>query len=91
MSRITSKYQLTIPKAVAQATGLKPGDDVACEPAGTAIRVRPTDRTEESSRSTLDRLALFDQATERERKRHRSADGGGESERGWTRDELYER
>jgi AbrB family looped-hinge helix DNA binding protein len=91
VSRITSKYQLTIPKAVAQAAGLKPGDDVACEPAGTAIRVRPLNPAEESSRSTVDRLALFDQATERQRQRDRPVHGARESDRGWTRNELYER
>ncbi len=39
MSKITSKYQLTLPKAVAEKAGYHPGDEVECEVAGEAIRV----------------------------------------------------
>lgn len=91
MSRITAKYQLTIPKAVARAVGLKPGDDVACEPAGAAVRVRPKDRAEGSDRTVDERMALFDQATERQRQRDHLAADRRETDRGWTRDELYGR
>lgn len=40
-ARITSKGQITVPKAVRQALGLKPGDKVVFEQEGEEICVRP--------------------------------------------------
>ena len=36
MSRVTSKLQVTIPKAVADRYGIAPGVEIAFEPAGDA-------------------------------------------------------
>ena len=40
-ARITSKGQITLPKAVRHALGLKPGDKVVFEQEGEDVRVRP--------------------------------------------------
>jgi len=91
MSRITSKLQVTIPKAVAQAFGLGPGSEITWVPAGRAIRVVPAGDADQAP-GLAARLKLFDQATERQRRRQsvRSPRSAG-SARGWTRDELYTR
>jgi AbrB family looped-hinge helix DNA binding protein len=91
MAKLTAKYQLTLPKAVAQRAGLKPGDDVDCEPANEMIRIRRKAESRMQPYSKTDRLVLFDLATERQTDRQRSSPGGDEIPRGWTRDELYER
>ena len=88
---MTSKLQVTIPKAIAQRYDIEPGTEIDWLPAGEAIRVvplvghgGPADRAR--------RLELFDRATSRQQarqsgKRPRTA----ASERGWRREELYAR
>lgn len=90
MSKLTSKYQLTLPKAVAQDAGLKPGDEIDCEAAGEIIRIRPRTQSGAQKRSITDQLMLFDLATERQQHREHSKVPAPATERGWTRDELYE-
>ena len=90
MGKLTSKYQLTLPKAVAHEVGLKPGDELDCEPAGDIIRIRPKARIKSHGHPIIDQLLLFDLATERQSNRERSTIASHEPERGWTRDELYE-
>jgi AbrB family looped-hinge helix DNA binding protein len=90
MSKITSKYQLTLPKAVAEKAGYHPGDEVECEVAGEAIRVAHKALKREPQ-LTSDRLVLFDLATERQAYRRRSARRPKYPLRGWTREDLYER
>jgi len=90
MSKITSKLQITIPKAVAEEVGLKPGDDVAWEVAGDVIRLLPGSARSPALPAAL-RLELFDAATERQRARQRRRRGGQAAARGWTREELYTR
>lgn len=95
MARVTSKLQVTIPKAIARRYGIEPGQDVEWLPAGDAIRVVPeavADRTVDRHR----RLVLFDRATERQRERERGrptgeVGGPGDDDRGWRREDLYER
>jgi AbrB family looped-hinge helix DNA binding protein len=68
MAKVTSKLQLTIPKAVADQYGISPGDEVDWVPAGDAIRVVPA--SARSSRLGLkEPLALSDQATAPQRRR----------------------
>jgi AbrB family looped-hinge helix DNA binding protein len=91
MSRVTSKLQVTIPKAIARRYGIEPGTEIDFLPAGEAIRVVP--RAGESRRSDpARRLELFDAATLREDVRR---DGRLERDQttdpGWTREELYGR
>lgn len=90
MSKVTSKRQVTIPKAVAARYGIEPGDEIRWVPAGDEIRV-VTGRAARRTRLTIeDRLALFDRATRR-RDARATPSSGARSERPWTRDELYDR
>ncbi|MBN1459363.1 MAG: AbrB/MazE/SpoVT family DNA-binding domain-containing protein [Armatimonadetes bacterium] len=92
MSKVTSKLQVTVPKAVADQYGIRPGDEVDWVPAGDSVRLIPAGKP----RPVLDvdaRLKLFDQATERQRRREECVveTGHERKARGWTRDELYDR
>jgi len=91
VSRVTSKLQVTIPKAIAQRYGIEPGQEIDWLDAGEAIRVVP----EAGRRRTVDvgmRLALYDAATLRQRARERTPPRASTPvDRGWTREELYER
>jgi AbrB family looped-hinge helix DNA binding protein len=91
VARVTSKLQVTIPKAVAERYGIAPGAEIDWLPAGEAIRVvpknaaqRPVDRGR--------RLMFFDRATERQHRRDLSAEVQQQpADRGWRREELYQR
>jgi AbrB family looped-hinge helix DNA binding protein len=90
VAKVTSKRQVTIPKAIADQYRIAPGDELRFEPAGEAIRVRrahsaPT--TPDSGR----RLELFDRATQRQQERQRGHRFAPAAERGWSREDLYER
>lgn len=93
MARITSKLQVTIPKAIAQRYGLSPGDDIDFVAAGDVIRVIPAADPVPSPRGGAEeRLRLFDKATARQARRQRGRPRGQvRTGRGWTREELYER
>ena len=91
MARVTSKLQVTIPKAVAERYGIAPGAEIDWLPAGEAIRVVVRTRTQRSA-DRRRRLRLFDGATERQRQRQLGvADDTSQPDRGWTREELNER
>jgi AbrB family looped-hinge helix DNA binding protein len=93
MSCVTSKLQVTIPKAIAERYGIHPGDEIDWVPAGDAIRIVPRAQREPRAKDTRARcLALFDQATERqcERERARTRRRPG-TDRGWRREDLYGR
>lgn len=90
MSKVTSKLQVTIPKAIAAAFGIAPGDTLAWIPAGDGIRVVPDTRADDDP--IRRRLALFDEATRRQEARKKPASRlRGPRERGWSREELYDR
>jgi len=104
MAKVTSKLQLTLPKAIADQYRIRPGDDLDWLPAGEGIRVVKRGAAEATEPATVkERLQLFDQATARQRKRQavsgkkrpaassRNSQGGSPRGRGWTREELYER
>ncbi|HUE88548.1 MAG TPA: AbrB/MazE/SpoVT family DNA-binding domain-containing protein [Vicinamibacterales bacterium] len=89
MARVTSKLQVTLPKALADQYGIAPGDDIEWEAAGDYIRVTPS-----ASPPALDRearLRIFDQATARQKARDKARAAARTGERGWTREELYQR
>lgn len=90
-SKVTSKLQVTIPKALAERFGIRPGDEIAWEPAGSFIRVVPAG----AARARLDaeeRLRLFDDATERQQAHEaRNPPSGALTDRGWSREDLYDR
>lgn len=94
MSKVTSKLQVTLPKALADRFGIQPGAEIEWEAAGDVIRVLPPAAVPAQA-DQKQRLRMFDAATRRqqERQAHRPfavvREGGGD--RGWTREELYRR
>lgn len=102
---MTSKLQLTVPKAIADQYGIRPGDQVDWERADDSVRIVPSSRGRRNrhGRSVEERLKLFDQATDRQRHREKDqrkvqeetpAEPRGkphEIERGWKREDLYTR
>ncbi|MGO9404201.1 MAG: AbrB/MazE/SpoVT family DNA-binding domain-containing protein [Terriglobales bacterium] len=99
MAKVTSKLQLTLPKAIAERYKIRPGDDLDWLPAGEVIRVVKRSRSKTSraeAASLQQRLRLFEEATARQEKRNaafrkKHAHGAQPSNRGWTREDLYDR
>jgi len=99
MAKVTSKLQLTLPKAIADQYNIRPGDDLDWLPAGEAIRVLKRSRSgsrRADAATPQQRLRLFEQATARQEKRNaafRKKHGHvtQPSNRGWTREDLYDR
>ncbi len=89
MAKVTSKLQVTVPKALADRFGIAPGDEIAWEPAGDAIRVVPGARRTRGTAKA--RARIFDQATRRQQERQAAHPAEAASDRGWTREELYGR
>lgn len=91
MAKVTSKYQVTIPKALAERLGIEPGHEIDWSAAGDSIRLTPA-RQDKPALSVELRLELFDQATHRLRSRpKRKAPSRPAGARGWRRDDLYDR
>lgn len=100
MPKVTSKLQLTVPKAIADQYGIRPGDELEWIPAGESIRVELVRRKAKAGRelTTEEKLALFDANMERidklqaaQLKEAMKNDAPSRREkRGWTRQELYE-
>jgi AbrB family looped-hinge helix DNA binding protein len=91
MAKITSKLQVTVPKAIADQYGIRPGDEIEWRPAGAVIQVVPSGK--QAPGLSLDaRLKLYDTATARQRKRQtqRPKPRPG-TDRGWRREDLYVR
>ena len=91
MSKVTSKLQVTVPKAIADQYGIRPGDEIQWVAAGDSIRVLPAGRQTPAAERGL-RLRLFDAATERQRLRQsRGPKRRAPRDRGWKREDLYDR
>ena len=88
MARVTSKLQVTIPKAVADRYRIEPGAEIVFEPAGDAIRVVPQRRQPADVR---ERVRLFEQTLARQRRREKGQVFAEVQDRGWSREELYDR
>jgi bifunctional DNA-binding transcriptional regulator/antitoxin component of YhaV-PrlF toxin-antitoxin module len=94
MPKVTSKLQLTVPKALADQYGIRPGDELDWIPAGETIRVVLANKQKANSGlSAKQRLELFDQATERQRRREvdKTTSKRASADRGWKREDLYTR
>ena len=92
MAKVTSKLQVTIPKALAEEYGIEAGDDIEWSASGDAIRLRPATAMRRGELDPRARVRLFDKATLRQREREKAGTlPRAEADRGWTRDELYER
>jgi len=92
MSKVTSKLQVTLPKALAREYRIEPGDEILWVAAGDSIRVVPAGLQSRAG-TPATRLHLFDRATERQRERDASnkARVREPKDRGWTREGLYQR
>lgn len=91
MAKVTSKLQVTVPKAIATQYGIRPGDEIEWVPAGDAIRVVLAGRQARAADPQW-KLKLFDAATERQRLRQsKSPRRRARGDRGWTREDLYDR
>jgi AbrB family looped-hinge helix DNA binding protein len=91
MSKVTSKLQVTLPKALADKYGIHPGDEIEWKPAGDAIRVEIAGR-ERPSLTKAQKLALFDDSWKRQMKRQVGLKPVARPlSRGWTREDLYTR
>jgi AbrB family looped-hinge helix DNA binding protein len=88
MARVTSKLQVTIPKAVADRYEIEPGAEIVFEPAGDVIRVVPQRRP---VRDPRERVALFERALARQRQREAGRVFPEVQAREWTREDLYDR
>lgn len=91
MSKVTSKLQVTLPKALAKQYKIEPGDDILWVASGDVIRVVPS-RGVDAEPDVTARLRLFDAATARQRAReHGHGAARPPKSRGWTREGLYRR
>ena len=97
---MTSKLQLTVPKAIADQYGIRPGDELEWIPAGESIRVQLVRRKAKAGHelTTEERLALFDAnmarvdklQAEQLKEAEKNNSANKRRSRGWTREELYE-
>jgi AbrB family looped-hinge helix DNA binding protein len=90
VAKVTSKLQVTVPKAIAVRFGIRPGDDIEWRAEGNSIRVLPR-KGEDVSLDRAARLRSFDEATARQEPRNRVGRRLRRAGRGWTREKLYER
>jgi AbrB family looped-hinge helix DNA binding protein len=88
MAKVTSKRQVTVPKAIADRFGIRPGDEIEFLPGTDSLRLLSPEKTRHD---VEDRLRWFDQATRRQRERERKRRPAETSaiDRGWTREDLY--
>ena len=105
MSKVTSKLQLTVPKAIADQYGIRPGDELDWVAAGDSIRAIPRapKRRGVAPVEVEERLKLFHEMLARQREREARAPRRKaprtkepawkphEIERGWRREDLYTR
>jgi AbrB family looped-hinge helix DNA binding protein len=90
MAKVTSKYQVTVPKVIAEKYKIRPGDEIDWVAASDVIRVIPPGQQGAIEDRAL-QLRLFDQATERHRKRLPAEVVKAVRNRGWRREDLYGR
>ena len=91
MPKVTSKFRVAIPKTLAVQYGIQPGDEIAWQAAGDAIRMVPK-AAPSKLRPVEERLALFRAMLKRQSAREAAGRGRGVArERGWTREELNDR
>lgn len=85
MAKVTNKLQVTVPKAIADQYGIRPGDEVTWLATGDMIRLVPAAPQRTAEDELARRLELFDQATARQRRRARGRPKTTPGNRGWIR------
>ena len=89
MAKVTSGPRVTIPKSIARRYEIRPGDEIDWIPAGDSIGLVKRNRRRKAV-DVAERLRLFDEATERHRRRQAVPTPDGEPEdRGWKREDRY--
>ena len=92
MSKVTSKLQVTIPKAIAVRFGIGAGDVIEWVITGEGLRVIAKGRPRSRRDDLAWKLRMFDAATARQRRRDAAWKGPVEpAGRGWNREDLYHR
>lgn len=93
MAKVTSKLQVTLPKRIAEQYGVEPGDELEFVPAGDNIQIVLGGSDSGSRFAIEERLRLFDEATERQRRREKGMPPPGKrrGKRDWKREDLYSR
>lgn len=87
---MTTKLQVTLPKALADRYRIRPGDEIDWVAAGEFIRVIPNAAKEARTTDPALQLEIFDQATKRLKRRQKGAGRRRTpSNRGWKREDLY--
>lgn len=89
MSKVTAKLQVTIPKAVADKYGIRPGSEIRWLAAGDGVRVELSEKVSRPGLPLQKRLALFDRMTKRLEKLPPVRSVADSESRGWTRVSLY--
>lgn len=90
MTRITGKFQITLPKRLVDAYGIRVGDEVEIIAAGESIAILPA-RAIATAMPAQERLRHFDQATKRQESRQQPEPVVPAKDRGWTREDLHTR
>jgi len=92
MAKVNSKLQITLPKRLAEAHGIAPGDRIEFESSGDDIRIVTDAKKRSCELSREERLRLFDEATRRiqERAKH-LPESVRPGQRDWQREDLYRR
>ena len=90
MSKVTANFEVSLPHRIVERYGIKPGDEVHWIAAGKEIRLVPVRRSV-SLENREARLRLFEQMTERHLATHPDARGPAAGDRGWKREDLYDR
>ena len=89
MSKITSKLQVTIPKAIADRYRIQPGDEVGWETLPQGLLMVPAQHPR-ARLTPEERVALFDEETARLRRSQRGKKRPRIKGRDWTREDLYD-
>jgi bifunctional DNA-binding transcriptional regulator/antitoxin component of YhaV-PrlF toxin-antitoxin module len=90
VAKVTSKYQVSIPRRLAEQLSIAPGDEIDWGIAGSELRITRPGADDPVSRD--ERLALFDAATHRQATRNKKRPATSAKDgRGWTREDLYDR
>ena len=90
MSKVTKKLQVSIPKVLADAVGIRPGDDLLWENADGVLRAY-TEHNPMNRPDVVERLRRFDETSARQAVRDRSRWLEAAMDRGWSREDLYTR
>ncbi len=81
LAKVTCKYHVAIPRAIADRYGIRPGDQIEWVAAGAEVAPQDQDA----------RLRFFDEATKRHRRRPSASAAKLMNGRGWKREDLYSR